>query len=242
MKNCILKLPLDLSKRHFVVGDLHGMYDAFLKLLQMINYNPQTDIIYSVGDLIDRGPKSYELVDWFSGPNRHAIIGNHELMAVDPGSMSLWLQNGGLATQTSLINHGVTTDWLKGEISNMPWFIDVGDDGEEHAFRIVHAEIPAAWSEEEFQQVINDAPDCFDIKFNNMLWGRLTHSLYTIGYIAEFHPNRSGRNIFVGHSSMKEVTTIGDMTYLDSTVFGSVTMINAITKEIYSTSYRPQHQ
>lgn len=237
MKDTTVTLPLDRSKRHFVFGDMHGMYDAFLKLLEMVNYNPETDIVYSVGDLIDRGPKSYELIEWFSQPNRHAIIGNHELMAIDPRSMGMWMQNGGQATRASLINHGETLSWLHEKIYTMSWFIDVGDDGEEDAFRLVHAEIPPAWSEEKFQQVINNALDCFDNEFNNMLWSRSTYKNYNIGLIPPFSPNRSGRNVFVGHSSMKQVTTIGDMTFLDSTIFGRITMINALTKEVFTVPY-----
>jgi hypothetical protein len=187
--------------------------------------------------LIDRGPKSYELVEWFSQSNRHAIIGNHELMAVDPISTTMWFQNGGEATRASLVNHGETVKWLEDKINDMPWFIDVGDDGEADAFRLVHAEIPPSWSEEKFQQVITAARDCFDGNFNNMLWGRSVSDLYRVGFTVGFHPNRSGRNVFVGHTSMKEVITIGDQTYLDSTMYGTVTMINAITKEVFSTPY-----
>lgn len=238
MKDCILKLPLDKSKRHFVVGDLHGMYDAFVKLLEKANYNPETDIIYSVGDLIDRGPKSYELIEFFSQPNCHAIIGNHELMAVDTGSKMMWLRNGGEETLQSLADNGKDTMWLREKISNMSWFIDVGDTNEPDAFRLVHAEIPPSWSEEKFQQVLKESKDCFDGEFNNMLWGRCVADLHKVGFPVQFHPNRSGRNVFVGHTSMKQVTTIGDMTFLDSTMYGSITMIDAITKEVYSQMYR----
>ena len=82
MSNRILQLPLDRSKRHFVVGDIHGRFDSFQNLLKEANYDPTNDIIYSVGDLIDRGPKSYETVKFFtSTPNVYSIMGNHEYMA-----------------------------------------------------------------------------------------------------------------------------------------------------------------
>ena len=49
------EIPLNKDRRHFVVGDIHGRYEAFLNLLDEINYDQSTDMIYSVGDLIDRG-------------------------------------------------------------------------------------------------------------------------------------------------------------------------------------------
>ena len=59
-----IEIPLSENKRHFVVGDIHGRYDTFINLLEEINYDETTDMIYSVGDLIDRGPKVVEVVEF----------------------------------------------------------------------------------------------------------------------------------------------------------------------------------
>lgn len=62
-----------------VVGDIHGCYDELLALMVLADL-AESDRIVSVGDLIDRGPKSWEVVDFFrSRPeSRFAVRGNHE--------------------------------------------------------------------------------------------------------------------------------------------------------------------
>jgi Calcineurin-like phosphoesterase len=65
--------------RTLVVGDIHGCYDELLVLLQMARIGPGDGIV-SVGDLVDRGPKSWEVVDFFRQhpARRRAVLGNHE--------------------------------------------------------------------------------------------------------------------------------------------------------------------
>ena len=39
----------------YVMSDLHGQYNAFLKMLELINFTDE-DELYILGDIIDRGP------------------------------------------------------------------------------------------------------------------------------------------------------------------------------------------
>ncbi len=43
------------SGRDFVVGDIHGSFGALEQLLQRLNFDPDCDRVFAVGDLIDRG-------------------------------------------------------------------------------------------------------------------------------------------------------------------------------------------
>jgi len=64
--------------RKIVIGDIHGCYDELLALLEQIG-PVSGDILIPAGDLIDRGPKSEQVMDFFaSRPNTVAIMGNHE--------------------------------------------------------------------------------------------------------------------------------------------------------------------
>lgn len=65
--------------RTMVIGDIHGCYDEFLELLELVGFT-SNDRVVSVGDMVDRGPKSMEVVDYFaSRPGRClAVRGNHE--------------------------------------------------------------------------------------------------------------------------------------------------------------------
>lgn len=78
------------KKFNYIIGDIHGCYDELIKLEEKIReYSKQNDVdsfIISVGDLIDRGAKSKEVVEHFfygTKNNTHlAIMGNHELLMI----------------------------------------------------------------------------------------------------------------------------------------------------------------
>lgn len=97
-------------QRVFAVGDLHGKLPLLKHMLKQVKFNPDHDILVSVGDLIDRGPDSagmlefYQQHDWF-----YAVAGNHELLMADamryggpfhineehPKPLKLWFKNAG---------------------------------------------------------------------------------------------------------------------------------------------------
>ena len=45
------------SRRHIIVGDVHGCYDELRELLDQLQFEPDRDVLISVGDIVDRGPK-----------------------------------------------------------------------------------------------------------------------------------------------------------------------------------------
>jgi len=62
----------------WVIGDLHGCYDSFCALLQTIGLRPQ-DRVICLGDLINRGPKSAQILELFcNDPRFSCILGNHD--------------------------------------------------------------------------------------------------------------------------------------------------------------------
>jgi serine/threonine protein phosphatase 1 len=62
-----------------IVGDLHGCLDELTALCEKANLGPE-DRLISVGDLVDRGPRSLEVVRFFAEKplRRQAVLGNHE--------------------------------------------------------------------------------------------------------------------------------------------------------------------
>lgn len=64
--------------RTFVVGDLHGCFDEFIELSKRIGI-VESDLVISVGDIVDRGNKSVELYRYFKNRrNSIVLMGNHE--------------------------------------------------------------------------------------------------------------------------------------------------------------------
>ncbi len=99
--------------KHYVIGDVHAHYDTLIKLIDKLDKN--SNIIF-VGDLIDRGPKSKEVINLVrNSPNYISVLGNHEDMMIKYGknfiknypdnifndSLLMWYYNGGLETLKS---------------------------------------------------------------------------------------------------------------------------------------------
>jgi serine/threonine protein phosphatase 1 len=67
-----------MSQRTVVIGDIHGCYRELLDLLEACAV-ADGDRVVSVGDLVDRGPSSLEVCDWFLGREGAVVLmGNHE--------------------------------------------------------------------------------------------------------------------------------------------------------------------
>ena len=67
------------QRRHILLGDVHGCFDEMRDLLAQLAYRPDRDVLLSVGDLIDRGPKIRETLEYlFDLPDFHMVLGNHE--------------------------------------------------------------------------------------------------------------------------------------------------------------------
>lgn len=86
-----------------IVGDIAGRYDEFLELVIKM---PEADLLIAVGDLVDRGPKSREVIQWFIDNKDKAIAlyGNHEDMMVvgyEEKQYGNWFRNGGTHTVKS---------------------------------------------------------------------------------------------------------------------------------------------
>ena len=93
---------------HYVCSDIHGQYDLFRDLLRRIDLQ-DSDTLYILGDVIDRGPDSTGLLlDIMERPNIELFLGNHELMMLDyyagAGIPGLWFRaaNGGAVTEAQM--------------------------------------------------------------------------------------------------------------------------------------------
>jgi serine/threonine protein phosphatase 1 len=152
------------KKRRIIIGDIHGHYDALIALLDGIAPNSD-DQVYFLGDLIDRGPKSANVVDFVIRNQYQCLRGNHEEMLLDvvgSGEVSIelyqgWLYSGGHATVTSYDSKIPQDhiDWMK----SLPMYLDLGDIWLVHAG--VSPQLPLeeqnseqfCWIREEFHSI-----------------------------------------------------------------------------------------
>ena len=105
-----------------IVGDLHGSLKKLMNIINIFhhrNYCLRNTCVIAVGDIVDRGPDSRELVNWFLSKEPHlqkySVLGNHEQMflkfAQRPQQHKEWLDYGGMETLTSYFP-GLTKDKL----------------------------------------------------------------------------------------------------------------------------------
>ena len=68
----------------YAIGDIQGCYHAFQALLNRIEFNPDSDMLWLVGDLINRGRGSLEVLRWCYAHqnNLKVVLGNHDLHAL----------------------------------------------------------------------------------------------------------------------------------------------------------------
>ena len=65
----------------YAIGDLQGCFFSFQDLLKKIQFNTEHDRLWFVGDLINRGPGSLEVLRWIFERQSSvvAVLGNHDL-------------------------------------------------------------------------------------------------------------------------------------------------------------------
>ena len=104
-----------MQNRIFAIGDIHGCYEQLKELIEHKIRIKKTDKVILLGDYIDRGNQSREVIDYIielkkKGFDLIALMGNHESMLLDALDNDLflpeWIQNGGYAT---LLSFGINS-------------------------------------------------------------------------------------------------------------------------------------
>ena len=152
----------------YVVGDIQGCFDQFQCLLKEVSFNPDRDVIWSVGDLINRGSNNLATLRWFHERRDNAVVvlGNHDLhlMAVSAGARKM-SKSDTFDDILDAPDQETLIEWLH----HQPLM------HHEHGVTLVHAGIPPMWSVNEalnraaeVEKVLR-GPDC--IRFFNAMYG-----------------------------------------------------------------------
>lgn len=175
-----------VKARTYAIGDIHGMKDYLLNLLEFITETQKTDILYPsrfvfLGDYTDRGPEVAEsiavirlLQELMPDGDVVALMGNHEDMFLNEVAQ-IGCVTSSRGTSESFAKHGFRYNYPKDVVK---WI----------------AELPTSWEDEKHYYVhagflpgvpINEQPD------NAKLWIRenFLHSKFNFG-----------KHVFHGHT------------------------------------------
>lgn len=127
----------------YLIGDVQGCFDELKHLLDVMAFNPSVDRLGFVGDLINRGPKSLEVLRFVrSLDDALVVLGNHDLYGLAIGYGLIESQFAPTLSPLFQANDCLSLlDWFR---QQPLLYTDVSGD-----WTMVHAGIPPQWSIEE---------------------------------------------------------------------------------------------
>lgn len=202
--------PENHNGRDFVVGDLHGMFHTLETLLDTLDFDRKNDRLFSVGDLIDRGPESDRVVHYLQQPWFHAIQGNHEqllLQSIRSASVfKAWTERAGGAWWLRLTD--TERKKVQDLIMDLPMAFEIATATGQ--IGIVHADIPIGLSWQGFVKGLQTDKELQQ----HSQWSRIRHRYVTA---AETVPNVRGIDLLVvGHSIVDKPLFAANLCYLDT--------------------------
>jgi serine/threonine protein phosphatase 1 len=113
----------------FVIGDIHGAYQALLQCLELSKFDRNKDRLICLGDVCDRGKQVKECIDeLLTIPNCIYILGNHDAWtlewAIDGKTLPDWLDQGGSRTVMSYKETGMPKAHIQFLSQALLWFVD----------------------------------------------------------------------------------------------------------------------
>jgi serine/threonine protein phosphatase 1 len=204
------------------VGDIHGCYELLINLVERsIKFDPEKDRLVFLGDYLDRGANSKEVVDYVTSLKRQCpgqivlLKGNHEDLALkalfSPGNEGagsnqarmLWYLNGGQATVNSYGGSERAREALIPFVRSLDLYHETGT----HIF--VHAGIPYGKSPA-------------TASADELLWDR------------SFSYN-GRKTLIVGHTPKSEIERLRNIICLDTGAFltGKLTAYDVLNEKAY---------
>lgn len=198
----------------YVVGDLHGCYNRLMSQLDELAFDRVSDLLISVGDLIDRGPQNLECLDLITEPWFKAVRGNHEQMAIDAlsgsGDRNMWCYNGGMWFFQLDYDQEILARALFSKAEALPLIIEVTTPA--GPVVVSHADYPS--HEYAFGKPVSES---------KVIWNRDRFNSIADGVVGEII---GASQFYFGHTPTRKPARSANQNYIDTgAVFGHLLTI-----------------
>jgi len=218
--------------RDLIVGDIHGHFSRLHAALVAVGFDGFKDRLFSVGDLVDRGPESHLALTWLRQPWFHAIRGNHEEAAIAwaAGQMDREHYRRGFSGSWNIQDDPLRWGERAAVFEKLPIGIEL--ETEHGLVGLLHADCPApSWSLLKQRLAEEDA--------RRGAAGRLVIAPTTAAccwsrdrYKRMFDgPVEGVRAVVVGHEEVERVTSLDNVIFIDTGGWstGHFTLLDAHT-------------
>jgi serine/threonine protein phosphatase 1 len=197
------------------------MHAKFYEALDEVRFDPKVDRVFCAGDLVDRGTDSYRCAKLVEKPWFFAIQGNHEEMAIkgakDPHIGRYHMKHGGKwLYDLSREKRQRVVGWL----SSLPYAMEV-----ETATRlvgIVHADCVVPWGA--IRMALDGSlPEHRSACKQSIMWADQRWKQKDKSVVEGID------HVYVGHIPMRDITTLGNVTYIDGgACYGEARTVNLV--------------
>lgn len=221
----VKRFAANAAGRDFAVGDIHGHFTRLQAALDSVGFDPVVDRLFSVGDLVDRGPECRDVLDWLAKPWFHPVRGNHDdyVVRFDTCDADNWIYNGG--------------SWFAGlslfeqkefavQFAELPIAIEV--ETAQGLIGIVHADCPLpSWDQLRAELESPESNKRLKLVQNSCMWSRSRIQDGATGGVEGL------RALVVGHTPLRQPAILGNVYHIDTAGWmdGYFTLLNLATLE-----------
>lgn len=159
----------------YAIGDVQGCYSELRQLLEHVSFDPNSDLLWLTGDLVNRGPNNVETLRFVKelGNSAVVVLGNHDLYllaiafgghAIDPGDtfsdvlqskyceeLCHWLRKRPLIHALGayiLVHAGIPHIWDRECATSLAFEVEQALRGSDYAYflREMFGNQPSLWS------------------------------------------------------------------------------------------------
>ncbi len=133
----------------YAIGDVQGCDDALQRLVEQIQFDPASDRLWFVGDLVNRGPDSLKVLRYIKslGGSAEVVLGNHDLFLLAVAELVV---TPGAQDTLQEILAAPDRDELLAWVRRQPLLYH------EHPFVLVHAGLLPQWSIDDAEELAHE--------------------------------------------------------------------------------------